>query len=373
MTRNLITLLGDDGPPDAVLLAEADYWDAVGRGDLAHSGEIDPSLAATIARLHALDAVPLPDPAFAARLEQSLIDTGPWLSLLPVATRPPTTPEESRHPRVLSPSARSPRRTMVSGLATAALVLLTLLSALVIGTVRFGDVGRQSPLLSLLVAQETVPRPARDPASMQGVLTSVTVPALPASASVIEIARWTFPATSSPLTTLPSNGPVLLYVTEGSLTAALDGAGAVISGRDGTPTPLTFPMEQQVRAGQALVIPRGARATLANPDRTATRVIAIDILEGEVDDWVVPWDQDVMEFESLVTSSGTFAPGPARLTLSRQTLAAGAAIPAPPQGTYQLVAAESKYLGYLARPPDGSVINREPDALGVLILTVSPT
>ena len=46
------------------------YWDEIARGGPATPGALDPDLAATIRRLHALPDVPPPDPAFANRLEE---------------------------------------------------------------------------------------------------------------------------------------------------------------------------------------------------------------------------------------------------------------------------------------------------------------
>jgi DNA-binding beta-propeller fold protein YncE len=48
------------------------YWDAIARSGAAASGDLEPELAATIRRLHALPDVPAPDPDYARRLRQSL-------------------------------------------------------------------------------------------------------------------------------------------------------------------------------------------------------------------------------------------------------------------------------------------------------------
>jgi hypothetical protein len=88
-------------------------------------------------------------------------------------------------------------------------------------------------------------------------------------------------------------------------------------------------------------------------------------------DWVVPFNQTTIDHQTLARSRAEFALGEAGIALSRATLDPEASVPAPADGTFQLVAAESKFLGYLTRAPDGTVTNREGETLDVLIATIS--
>ena len=50
-----------------------EYWDAVVRGEPLSIAAVDPTVATIIQRVHDLDDTPLPDAAFAARLERTLL------------------------------------------------------------------------------------------------------------------------------------------------------------------------------------------------------------------------------------------------------------------------------------------------------------
>ncbi len=74
MPRNDLLHLVPSGcdTPSAFLAADR-YWDAVVRDGPLPDATIDPTLAATIHHLQELDDAPLPDAAFAARLERELL------------------------------------------------------------------------------------------------------------------------------------------------------------------------------------------------------------------------------------------------------------------------------------------------------------
>jgi hypothetical protein len=50
------------------------FWDEIARGELARPGDLNPELAETIRWLHALDDVPPPDPIYATRLREGLMN-----------------------------------------------------------------------------------------------------------------------------------------------------------------------------------------------------------------------------------------------------------------------------------------------------------
>ena len=78
MARNPVVLVAlDDDAPEPVELAEARYWDAIVRGEEPPGADIAPSMVATIASVYQLDDAPLPRPAFAAQLEETLLGAHP--------------------------------------------------------------------------------------------------------------------------------------------------------------------------------------------------------------------------------------------------------------------------------------------------------
>jgi len=75
--------------------------------------------------------------------------------------------------------------------------------------------------------------------------------------------------------------------------------------------------------------------------------------------------------EHLQDSDSLISPNPVRIELRRATLAPGETLP-PPAAPFEIVGAESKYLGRLIPHLDGSFTNGEKQPLGVLILTITP-
>src|SRR5829696_3682499 len=106
------------------------YWDEIARGEPATPGDLDPELAATIQRLHALRDVPAPTTNYVKRLREDLMHaTSTPLTLTPEVSRNGRTPS---HPFQLSvpPVWRPARRAWaLTQLMTAALVVATLVVA----------------------------------------------------------------------------------------------------------------------------------------------------------------------------------------------------------------------------------------------------
>jgi hypothetical protein len=363
--------------PDEQVTADqvAAFWDALVLHQATDDFDVDGDLAAALARFQAMGrASPgaarqriwqrlQPEPAREARNE------GP----LPFAVMPPL---PAFQPLASLNTPSFPRRGRLawapSYLATAALLVVTILiSAMALGSARFSWSQATAPRLGL-PALETAPIPAADPATAQGLLTQVTVPALPPQAGYIAIERWTYPPVSEPITTAPLTGPMLVFVISGQLTARVEGEGATLRGLDPVSSAaILTPTTGRISAGETLLVPAQARVTTSNPSETAATALVVPILSGTANDWVLPFNQVAISEDELVAGRGEFAPGPAEITLQRTTLDPGESVPAPRAGTFQLVGAESKYLGYLTRSPDGAVTNREKEPLGVLVLTVT--
>lgn len=347
----------------------------------------DPELAEMLLLLHARDSAPAADPVFAARLRGELEDqiaavsraaaisatTLPRLMVLPAVPAPV---EAGPASLFAAPTASLPwyaGRHIAAYAATAVLFLVILLTGSTAwrGHLGWGDlIGAVRTIPSVAVPPATLP----DPATQQGLLTQMTAPALPlATASFISIERWTVAAGAEPVTSQPRSGPILIFPISGTLTVTLDQAGYVVRemGRRAQ-APVAAGQASALAAGDTLLIPTNATATIGNDSGQPTTALVLPIIDGTARDWQA-WFAAAKQtrYEELVTGYATFQPGPARIELTRATLQPGEKLPAPPDGAYRLVATESKYLGYLRRSPDGSVTNLEKTPLGVLILTVS--
>jgi quercetin dioxygenase-like cupin family protein len=235
----------------------ARYWDALAEGAPGEPDLPDPALAATVARLSALDLAPDIDPAFQRRLEARLLDTGgasgivPATPLLPVSGSPI---DASPNGRVVVPPGRvsaagSPRpipwRWGLSQLATAALLLLTLLGSLI--ALRYVMVQRPTSYM------EAVGRTQVD------TLLDAAVVGAPDTSTPLAVERWTFPGGSGPLTVPPLDGPQWIVAEAGPLTATVDG------------------VLQPLADGASLVVPAGQTLVVGNAgeeEATALRGVA---------------------------------------------------------------------------------------------------
>jgi hypothetical protein len=359
-------------PTTGELQALGEFWDAVPNRTVTAPPDspLDPALMAAVRWVVSRDDAPAPDDAFVARLHTDLLGSRtPELHILTIPASQMTSPTGRLAPFYSPRSGRGPgppRTTRFMGhVATAALLAVTMLVSAV-GLHRGPTSTVAPPGLGIIPIQVS------DPATAQGLLTEVTVPELPAIAGYVGIERLTYPPYSDPVTTTPMTGPLLLLVTSGTLTVSLDGQGAMLSSQN-TQTLLSTlaTTTGEVAAGATLLVPAQTWLTTSNLEAEEATALAVAINEDTMGDWVVPFNQTTIDHQTLARSRAEFAPGEAGIALRRATLAPDASVPAPADGTFQLVAAESKFLGYVTRAPDGTVTNREGETLDVLIATIS--
>ena len=113
------------------------YWDGVVQGDPTVPDDLDPGTAAMVQQLHAWYRPPLPDPAFHVRLQEELMHSAAVSPLgavpkphgLPVPLQPAQTGGLHRVPRAGCRDARGQPGRMLGYLASAALVVVTLVAA----------------------------------------------------------------------------------------------------------------------------------------------------------------------------------------------------------------------------------------------------
>lgn len=345
--------------------------------------ELDPAARETMGRLHTLDRAPGAAPVFAARLLAELDtqiaaqDPRParMFASLPVLAASGDGRRLDGRPAGPSPvSPAEPKwlsaRWFSSQVATAALLVVTLLASLAL-------VGgyQRARLIDIVPVRGVpgLPSAVPDPQMAHGLLTQITVPGLPAHAGYVGIERWRFVPHGEPLVASWRSGPVLIFVVTGQLTASLDQTSYVVRdmGRR-EPEPFTAAAAGRIAAGDVLLVPANATVTASSDEAAPATALVVPIVSGDALDWQV-WSDNTktVAVEDLVSFWSEFAPGPARVELSRTTLQPGEQLPVPDSGAFRLVGAESKYLGYLRRSPDGSVTNLERTPLTVLIVTIT--
>jgi quercetin dioxygenase-like cupin family protein len=346
--------------------------------------DLDPRDAETLRLLGARDRTPTVDPVFAARLLADLEDEIAArgrvqlhsLVVLPHLTAYRDEPlyQQNGHRPSPPPAAPMTRKSTLgwvgSQLATAALLVLVVLASLTAaGSFRLSRGLDPFPVLGVQHLDPASP----DPATAHGLLTQMTVPALPAAAGWIGIERWTLAPRTDPIAAYFS-GPAVIFVISGQLTVTLDQPGQIVHGLGRQqPDPFLAGSPGAVAAGETLLAPPDVNMATGNDTDAPATALFVSVIKDTPRDWETAFAASKLaKIQSLVSDKAReFAPGPGRIELSRVTLQPGETLPPPEPGTYRLVGAESTYLGYLRRSPDGSVTNLEKTPLTVLILTIT--
>jgi mannose-6-phosphate isomerase-like protein (cupin superfamily) len=262
---------------DARAAAIDHYWDAIGRGERP-ADHIDPGLAETISRVHALADVPEPDPIFVAHLERTLVAGGRSRPVSGRVTPPgvPKSPNGTTYAPLLSPPALSPavprHRGAMAHLASAALLALTL----VIGFVVFGPRSER-------IAAPAVFAPASWSSTL---LVRVGLPKMPAGEMRARIDRWTLPARAGEWASTAASRPMLVYVETGSLTATVDAEAGLARAASfkGGAIPMPVDTEVPLRSGDLLVIPATTPFTLRTDGEEAPTLLVVVLQETPADE-----------------------------------------------------------------------------------------
>lgn len=296
---------------------------------------LDPDLARTIAQFHARDTAPAADGAFADRLLARLLATTPPVHVEP--HRAPGKPNGLDHglgrPRPYPGAPPAPARFpwAVAQLATAALIVLTVVSGVVIsGNVRRDSAPGGRAVLTTVSARSGLPAPEADQArvipvaSVPGAvgyttetLFAETIGEPPEGAKSVFLEQWTFKPGVASLTIAPDEGPQWIIVGDGSLAVVFDGA------------------ESSLSPGQALLVPEGQELVIRNTGQsTAT------LLHGSVTQTSprLQYDSRLITYLLPINSTHSLARGPLRVVVERLALAPGATMPA-------FTLAENQWLG----------------------------
>ena len=263
----------------------------------------DPTLAATVSRLYALDDLPDIDPSFQRQLGASLLgtnvaaDTLPGTAPLPLGglgIQTSLNGHAAAQPwrvRALRSTAPMRRGWPLAQLAAAALLLVTLLGTLI----AIRSVTVQRPTTYLEAAGET----------QVDTLVDATLEGDSATAIPLAVERWTIPPGNSTVTVPPLDGPQWVVAESGTLAAAIDGE------------------RHDLAPGASLVVPAGQMLVLGNAgqeEATALRGVATTRFVLEEYDRAV-----IRRSPALPTSAHPALPdGISHLLFERLTLPPGA-------------------------------------------------
>ena len=231
-------------------------WDAVWRGDSPTAG-LDPRLAEALQALHARDRVPPADPAFVADVRKELVASAALLApptgrnLTAPNGRSTVTPLPASYQTVTGAAVRRfPARRLPTHLATAALLLLTLVgSFLAFGP---GRPGRQPVSPTVIPALSGTS--AADIGPTTETLLDTNVPALPEGRMRVAVDRWTLQPSPAELVLPADEGVVLMTVDSGEVTVTAGGT------------------ERRLQAGDAIDVTNQEFALRAAGSATASAV-----------------------------------------------------------------------------------------------------
>ena len=209
------------GPERDAMEQLARYWDALAAGGTEGADLADPTLAATVARLHALDDLSDIDPAFQRRLASRLLganataETPPGAAPLPLG-------DFAMHTSLNGRGAAQPWRVRaqiapramrggwpLAQLAAAAILLLTLLGSLI--AIRYATEPRSITYLDAVGETQV------------DTLVDATLESDSADPIPLMIERWTIPPGSATVTVPPLEGSQWVVAESGTLTAVIDG------------------------------------------------------------------------------------------------------------------------------------------------------
>jgi hypothetical protein len=300
-------------------------WDEVARRAPVTSRDLDPKLVDTIRGLHALRDVPPPDPAYAMRLRERLMHaTAIPMPLADPLTRPVPEGQSTppTRPAILLPLPRPRGRWAVAQLATAALLLLTLISSLLI----FG-LGRpwQPNVPAFLPAVGGTPEPVQS-ITTETMLDASTY-ALSDGPGIVVFKRLTLQPSPKPLVVLPLTGPVFVLVDSGELTAT------------------AARVEHQLEAGNTFSPAEPKQEVALRATGVETAVVYLVYLQTGPD-LPFPRDPVLQTLEVLIDGSTDGLLGcPCRVQLERFTLPPGSALRPVPANRWSWFAIGEGVLG----------------------------
>jgi hypothetical protein len=200
------------------------FWDRFARGHPEIIEDLDPVDVATIRHLHAVDDRPGPTEGFRHKLREDLLQAEATLSSRRLRSHPRSDDRAIQTWRRVSQTPLTGRHGAVTQLATAALLLLTLVGSFL----AFGPGGSwQRDLPAFL------PAISGPPVTPQTVVTETLLDAttygIPDGQGIVVLKRLTLQPSPEPLVVAPLTGPVFVLVESGELTATVAGTERLLA------------------------------------------------------------------------------------------------------------------------------------------------
>jgi hypothetical protein len=375
---------------DARFLSELRrYWDEIPRRGPATPDDLDPDVAAVIRALHALREVPEPDPIFAGRLRENLMNA----TTIPLPrTDPLTSPGNNRWPLPSASRVVVPPLPVAHGhwsparLATAVLVLLVLAgSILVIGP---GRLGRQDDLPLFLPAISGTP--AAETVVTEELVSLVLLADQMPSGGPFALVLWNFslpPGVHAPVhpdAQTCCTGPQLTHVVAGELVLTVEAPVRLYRGEESAAEDIPAGTETTLHAGDTAVYDYAQPTQFANPGSSAAQVVSggywlgtlarppfagVNMYGGQsATPEAAPNFIDYAE----IYPARELPAGPVRTTLVYASLPPDGVSPAPAPGSAVIAVGAREGIS-VGENSDGSLRNIAPETTELYVLTLEPT
>jgi hypothetical protein len=281
------------------------FWDQIAEGHAGFAGDLDPADAATIRFLHARDDRPRPEPVFRSQLREELV-SAPATS---VSSRPSPLPLPNgrvSQPRWDGPreQAVASRRWSLAPLATAALLVLTLVGGFVVSGA--GRSGRLALAPLLLPAISGTPVTPQGSELTRETLLDTTIADLPDGANSVFLEPWTFKPGADALVMPPFAAPRVVIAGEGSFEIRLDG------------------VEHSLQPGESLIVPVGQELVVRTTGQTEATLLHVGVMATYPP---VEFDTAFITYRYAIATTGKVPTGATRMVVERITIAPGAALP----------------------------------------------
>jgi quercetin dioxygenase-like cupin family protein len=283
-------------------------WDQIAQGHADVAGDLDPADTATIRYLHAHDDRTGPNPVFRRHLREELMHA----PAIPVSSQPSrllVSNGRASQPRWDAPQAlpAANRRWTVAPLATAALLVLTLVGGfLVSGTGRSGRQALAPLLLPAISGTPTATLQAEGSEPVAETLLDTTFADLPDGSSSVLLEPWTFKPGADALVMPPFAAPRAVIAGEGSFEIRLDGE------------------EHSLQPGESLVVPAGQELVVRNATQSQATLLHVGVMSEYPP---VQFDTAFITYRYAIATSGKMPAGATRMVLERLTMAPGSSLP----------------------------------------------
>ena len=200
------------------------FWDRFAQGHPEIIEDLDPVDVATIRYLHDVDDRPGPTQAFRHQLREDLLQAEATFSSRRLRSHPRSDDRAIQTRRRVPQTPLTGRHGAVAQLATAALLLLTLVGSFL----AFGPGGSWQRDLPAFLPAISGP-PVTPQTVVTETLLDATTYAIPDGQGIVVLKRLTLQPSPEPLVVAPLTGPVFVLVESGELTATVAGTERLLA------------------------------------------------------------------------------------------------------------------------------------------------